>query len=159
MAPSPNSFNPCRQLCQGDVLMQPPGLALIIKWSKTRQKPGFCHLLPLAALPGYPRSPVQAYRAVLQVIKGGHPNDPSSYYQVQAGHCPFALSAKCWQPSCHLLGSLPLATLCIVFGRLEPHSAIIQAWSWIRSNLMETAEVTLSGGTSRLTQLESTRLL
>jgi len=76
LATSAKNFDIRSQICRGDVLVRPPGLVLIVKWSKTRQAPGFQQLLPLAAVPGHPLCPVRAYHAVLQVTRGRHAHDP-----------------------------------------------------------------------------------
>ena len=58
LAAGATTFSTRRQMWQGDVLVLPPGLVLLIKWSKTRESPG--HPLPLPAVPGHPLcSPVR----------------------------------------------------------------------------------------------------
>ncbi len=57
---STTTFDPTRQLCIGDVFTHPPGLLLLIKWSKTNQTRN-PFLLPLPSLPSHPLCPTQAF--------------------------------------------------------------------------------------------------
>ena len=65
----PNSiatFDKTRHLCRGDVLINPPGLIIILKWTKTQQARGNVELLPLAAIPGSTLCPVAAFKAMCE---------------------------------------------------------------------------------------------
>lgn len=71
LAPSTSKFDARRHLCRGDVVFQPPGVVLIIKWTKTRQTPGYYRLLPLPALAtGHPLCPLHAYQDMLAFSPG-----------------------------------------------------------------------------------------
>lgn len=76
LASGSKSFSVRRQLCRGDVLIHPPGLVLIITWSKTRQSPGYRRLLALPAMPDHVLCPVKAFQALLQISKHQSQNAP-----------------------------------------------------------------------------------
>ena len=59
---SSRSFLPLKHLTRGDVLFSPPGVHIILKWSKTLQTNANTRLIPLAAVPGSILCPVQALR-------------------------------------------------------------------------------------------------
>jgi hypothetical protein len=57
-------------------MIRPPGLVILIKWSKTLQRGEDAHLLPLPKIPGSPLCPYQAYIDMLSVCPTQSPNDP-----------------------------------------------------------------------------------
>ena len=74
---STSSFDPTRHTCRGDVLEHPPGLVVILKWSKVNQTRRKQQLVPIPALsPQHPLCPVAAYKAMLAVHPTTSPNDP-----------------------------------------------------------------------------------
>ena len=77
-------FDLTRHTCRGDVLINPPGLILILKWSKTIQHGKAPHLIPLPAIPGNPLCPYQAYMDMLATCPTRSPNDP--LLQIQGRH-------------------------------------------------------------------------
>jgi hypothetical protein len=77
MAPSSRAaFDARRHTCRGDVFVHPPGLVLLLKWSKTLQTHQKMPLIPLPAIPGHPLCPVQAYHEMLDISPSQSPNDP-----------------------------------------------------------------------------------
>lgn len=70
------AFDPLRHTCRGDIVFHYPGLVIIQKWSKTNQRGGQPHLIPLPAIQGSPLCPVAAYTAMLEVAPTSHPNQP-----------------------------------------------------------------------------------
>ena len=61
---SARSFDKTRHLCRGDVFVHPPGLIIVLKWTKTKQEPGNIELLPISEIPGSPLCPVAAFTAM-----------------------------------------------------------------------------------------------
>jgi len=55
-------FSPHKNVCRGDIILEEPGLHIILRHSKTRQQSSYCHVLPVPQLPGHPLCPVQAYK-------------------------------------------------------------------------------------------------
>lgn len=70
------SFDPSRHTCRGDVLFQPPGLVILLKWSKTIQRGEKVHLIPLPAIPGSPLCPHAAYVSMLRAFPTMSQHDP-----------------------------------------------------------------------------------
>lgn len=74
---STRDFDPTRHTCRADVLEHPPGLVIIMKWSKTLQlrasKP---HLIPIPSISGHPLCPVRAYRAMIAAVPTTCAGDP-----------------------------------------------------------------------------------
>ena len=73
---SPNSFNPREHTCRGDVVLHPPGLVIILKWSKTMQRGESAHLVPLPQRPSHPLCPLSAFHDMIQVAATLSPNHP-----------------------------------------------------------------------------------
>ena len=71
-----SGFDPTRHTCRGDVLLQPPGLVIVLKWSKTMQAAGPASLLPIPTVKIQAIDPVQAYRDMLSLVPTNNPNDP-----------------------------------------------------------------------------------
>ena len=69
-------FDPTRHTCRGDVLIQPPGIVVIIKWTKTQQTTDKLTLLPIPAIPGSPLDPVVAYNEMIAAVPTRSDNDP-----------------------------------------------------------------------------------
>lgn len=70
------AFNHKQHTCRGDVLFHPPGLVIIIKWTKTIQRGEQTPLVPLPLIPGSPLCPVQAYKDMLALVPSISPNAP-----------------------------------------------------------------------------------
>ena len=60
---SGRSFDLFRQLARGDILVTPPGLQIVVKWSKTIQKCNEFKTIPIGTIPGSPLCPVSAFLA------------------------------------------------------------------------------------------------
>lgn len=73
---SQRAFDHHRHTCRGDILHQYPGIVLIQKWSKTSQRGGQPHLIPLPVIKNSPLCPVAAYTDMLEVAPTQHPNQP-----------------------------------------------------------------------------------
>lgn len=69
-------FQPKRHTCRGDILLHPPGIVIILKWSKTIQRGQAVPLIPLPRIPGSPLCPLQAYNDMLQLCPTVTPNTP-----------------------------------------------------------------------------------
>ncbi len=83
------TFDPSRHTCRGDVLIQLPGIVLVIKWSKTLQDMGASQLVPLPHMPGHPMDPLQAYLDLLHSSPTSHPNQALLTRQVNGLPEPF----------------------------------------------------------------------
>jgi hypothetical protein len=68
------AFDIRRNTCRGDVICHPPGLVILLKWTKTLQK-GQRTLIPIPSIPGHPLCPVQAFNAMQTAIAATY-NDP-----------------------------------------------------------------------------------
>lgn len=73
--PNQSAFDPTRHICRGDILMEHPGLLILIKWSKTRQDKSHMHLLPLPSLASHALCPVSAYKDMV-AHQPAPPNSP-----------------------------------------------------------------------------------
>jgi len=77
IAPSTqHQFDHTRHTSRADVLIRPPGVVLILKWSKTIQDLGATPLIPLPEIPGHPLCPLQAYRELLAASPTTSPRQP-----------------------------------------------------------------------------------
>lgn len=88
------SFDPRRHTCRGDIMIRPPGLVILIKWSKTLQRGENAHLIPLPKIPGSPLCPNQAYIDMLSVCPTLSPNDPLLRIPRKDGHLSVLTSGK-----------------------------------------------------------------
>ncbi len=70
------SFDPRRHTCRGDILLQYPGIVIILKWSKTCQDHKSVNLIPIPRIPGHPMCHVQAYITMTEQYKTKHNNTP-----------------------------------------------------------------------------------
>lgn len=70
------AFDPRRNTCRGDVIPHPPGLALLVKWTKTRQTGRVCQTLPLPSVPGHMTCPVSAFQEMTRATPTPSPNAP-----------------------------------------------------------------------------------
>ena len=73
---SPHAFTPRRDTCRGDALLAPPGVLLILRWTKTLQRGDTAHVVPLPARPGHPLCPEAAYKDLLTSTPTLSPNHP-----------------------------------------------------------------------------------
>ena len=69
-------FHPKRNTCRGDVLLEAPGLIVLLRWTKTTQCHERIHLIPLPEIPGHRLCPVTAYKAMMGLVPTSSPNDP-----------------------------------------------------------------------------------
>ena len=69
------AFSPIEQMARGDVFFAPPGIHLLIKWSKTIQTRDTIRILKIPSLGSSPLCPVQAIKHLL-LITPGTKNDP-----------------------------------------------------------------------------------
>ena len=74
--PNPKTFDPHRHTCRGDVFLHPPGLVILIKWSKCNQRRESQQVIPIAQMPGHPLCPKQAYIDMLADTPNQDPNSP-----------------------------------------------------------------------------------
>ncbi len=84
--PSCHSFQPTKHTCRGDVIFHPPGLCVVLKWTKTLQNPDSPSVIPIPAVPGHALCPVTAYQDMLKAVPTRHPNDP--LLQIPSGTPP-----------------------------------------------------------------------
>jgi hypothetical protein len=70
------NFDPSRHTCRADVVLEAPGLILLLKWSKTCQSMQQPDIIPIPHVPGSPADPVAAYKDLLRAQPTGHPNQP-----------------------------------------------------------------------------------
>ena len=72
---SKNSFSPLQQLAQGDIIFAPPGLHILVKWSKTLQTKDKIKIIKVPALGASPLCPVVVLKVLLKLTPN-HPNLP-----------------------------------------------------------------------------------
>lgn len=77
LPPSAHGFSPDKHLCRGDFTIQPWGLCVHIRWSKTIQFKERHLTLPLPALPKHPLCPVTAILAALALTPLAKPSEPA----------------------------------------------------------------------------------
>ena len=65
------AFSPIHQLSQGDVIFAPPGVHIIIKWTKTLQTRDKVKILKLPSLGSNPLCPVLALKNALSLVPKG----------------------------------------------------------------------------------------
>ena len=70
-----SAFSPLEQLTRGDVFFAPPGLHIIVKWSKTMQTRDSIKILKLPSLNASPLCPVRALKNLL-LLTPGHQDSP-----------------------------------------------------------------------------------
>ena len=73
---SPAEFNPAKHTCRGDVLQADPGLAVLLKWSKTNQYGQNSQLVPLPKTKDPALCPVTAYSELVHLIPTRYSNQP-----------------------------------------------------------------------------------
>ena len=73
---SSRQFNAKKNTCRGDMLLNPPGLIVVLKWQKTNQTHENIHLIPMPEIAASPLCPVKAYKDMLTLVPTKHPNDP-----------------------------------------------------------------------------------
>ncbi len=62
------AFDPTRHTCRGDVITHPPGLVIVLKWTKTCQQASQHVRIPIPSIPGHPLCPVAAYQRMVCAI-------------------------------------------------------------------------------------------
>ena len=65
-----SSYSPLKQLARADIIFGPPGLHLVLKWSKTMQAKNAVRIIKLPQLPLSPLCPVNATRKMLKLAPG-----------------------------------------------------------------------------------------
>ena len=65
---SARSFDKRKHTCREDIIMHPPGLVLLLKWTKTRQHLDAQQMIPLPAIPGHPLCPVRAFQNMISAV-------------------------------------------------------------------------------------------
>ena len=91
--PSAAQFDPMWPTCRGDIVMAPPGLQILVRWTKTHQSVGQAPVLPIPEVSGHPTDPVAAYRLLLAASPTTSPDQPLLTYlhalgALLHGHCP-----------------------------------------------------------------------
>ena len=73
---SPAEFNPAKHTCRGDIFEADPGLAVLLKWSKTNQDGQNSQLVPLPKTQDPGLCPVTAYKELTDLIPTQYRNQP-----------------------------------------------------------------------------------
>ena len=74
------AFSPLEQLTRGDIFFAPPGMHILIKWSKIMQTRDMVKIIKLPALQASPLCPVQAVKNLLLLSPG---NEDTPLFQVK----------------------------------------------------------------------------
>lgn len=69
-------FDPRRDTCRGDILTHPPGLIILLKWTKTNQEAAQPTLIPLPQIPAHHLCPLTAYQQLLALCPTRTANQP-----------------------------------------------------------------------------------
>ena len=77
---SAQKFSPLHQLARGDVILAPPGLHLLVKWTKTMQSKNTVKILKIPSLGKNPICPVKAIKNLLAITPGSQ-NSPLFQYK------------------------------------------------------------------------------
>ena len=80
-------FSPLYHLARGDIIFDPPGIQLIIKWSKTLQNRKSVKILKIPSLGSNPICPVAAIKNLLQITPGST-NSPLFQYKTHTKWLP-----------------------------------------------------------------------
>ena len=91
-----NAFSPYYQLARGDVIFAPPGLLVLIKWSKTIEAKNAVKILKIPDLGANPICPVHAIRNTMSITPGAS-NSPFFQYKSNSQWPPLTDS----QVRCH----------------------------------------------------------
>ena len=81
------SFSPLYHLARADILFAPPGLQIIIKWTKTLQSRDAVKIIKIPSLGSNAICPVKAVKNLLHITPG-HRNDPLFQYKTPKGWFP-----------------------------------------------------------------------
>ena len=73
---SQTTFDPTKHTCRGDVFVAPPGLVILLKWSKTNQYGQNNELVPLAESKDPALCPVLAFQQMKALVPTHHENQP-----------------------------------------------------------------------------------
>lgn len=71
-----HKFDPTRDTCRGDILIQHPGIVIAVKWTKTRQLAGTPNLIPIPKISDPILDPVAAYHSMIAITPTSLPTDP-----------------------------------------------------------------------------------
>ena len=71
-----SDFDRRRHTCRGDVLFGPPGILMLLKWTKTARSFADHHVVPLPAIENSPLCPVRAYKDMVHATPTRSQNDP-----------------------------------------------------------------------------------
>ena len=74
--PSTRRFDRSRHTTRSDITVQPPGLLVHLKWTKTLQHGRHPSVIPIPALPGSPLDPVAAFIQMISAVPGAKASDP-----------------------------------------------------------------------------------
>ena len=74
------AFSPLEQLTRGDIFFAPPGLHILIKWTKTMQTRDMVKIIKLPALQASPLCPVRAVKNLLLLTPG---NQDTLLFQIK----------------------------------------------------------------------------
>ena len=149
--PSPAQFDPSGPTCRGDIVMAPPDLQILLRWTKTHQSVGRA---PVLSIPEVPRTSPQTQSQPTVLSSPLRP----THHQINlfipiftGGVAPQSLSPSCpkpWLPSSMTSGMTPdssPSTACTVRGlRWLTGRALTRS----TSNIRDCGPMTPSGSTS-----------
>ena len=70
------AFDPRRNTCRQDIFITPPGMVVLLKWTKTSQDSNTYHLIPLPEIPSSNLCPVRAYKQMIKLLPTTSPDQP-----------------------------------------------------------------------------------
>ena len=110
-------YGPLHQLARGDTIFAPPGLHVLIKWSKTLQSRNVVKFLKIPSLGSNPICPVKAIKNVLSITPG-HSNSPLFQYKMSTQWVPLT-DSRVWRHFNDILKKLNLPQLQYHFSHLQ----------------------------------------
>ena len=81
------SYSPLYHLSRADVFFAPPGMHLLLKWSKTLQSKDTVKLMKISSLIANPICPVMAIKSLLSITPGSK-NAPLFQFKTSQGWVP-----------------------------------------------------------------------
>ena len=84
----------------GDIFMAPPGLQILVLWTKTHQLVGRAQVLPILEVPGHPTYLVAGYRLLLTASPSTLADQPLLTY-LHLGRCTTVtvpILSRAWLP-------------------------------------------------------------
>ena len=91
-----SQFDKSRHTCRGDIILAPPGVIVVVKWSKAQQTVDNIPLVPLPRVPRAQTDPVAAYHQLTALHPTGHPDQPLLTLPGKRGYVVVTTAQLAW---------------------------------------------------------------